>query len=333
MLTSLCINNPVHIDAYLLHCELTDKDIDFIEESLKNYDINIIPLKINRQVFSEKVPVNNMWSIETYFRLMLTYLLPDTVNRILYLDVDIIVNKDISELYNMVLNGSALAGAYDRNGYGTTLEQLDSPKQREMFGKLAGSEPFYFNAGVLLYNIDWMKQNNISLNTYVNALNDWNFEMPAFDQDILNYVFFGKVKYIDWEKYNLFTLLAFNDGAKETDAEKASILHFSSSYKPWTTNSIHYEIEDIWWRYAKRSSIYSTIADQYITGMTQDPFLKQYTDYLLTQTETQKKTIDDQNNTISVLKNSLSEQNNVILEQKEVIDQLVKINKKLVIKK
>jgi len=46
MLCSLCENNNEHIDAYLLHSELTTQDIDIIKNSLSKYDITIISVEI-----------------------------------------------------------------------------------------------------------------------------------------------------------------------------------------------------------------------------------------------------------------------------------------------
>lgn len=50
MLCSLCENNNEHIDAYLLHSELTTQDIDIIKNSLSKYDITIISVEINKSV-------------------------------------------------------------------------------------------------------------------------------------------------------------------------------------------------------------------------------------------------------------------------------------------
>ena len=46
MLTSLCENNPCHIDVYILHSELTDKDIQRLKDCLDKYDVTIYLLYI-----------------------------------------------------------------------------------------------------------------------------------------------------------------------------------------------------------------------------------------------------------------------------------------------
>ncbi len=92
MLTSVCVNNPGHIDAYLFNSELDDSDFDSLRNSLSEYDISIHPVNIDRDRFSERLPRNNQWSIEMYYRLMMTEVLPKEVDRILYLYVDLVVD-------------------------------------------------------------------------------------------------------------------------------------------------------------------------------------------------------------------------------------------------
>lgn len=95
MLTSLCENNPCHIDIYILHSELTDTDIQRLTECVDKYDISIHPLYIEKDKFEGKMYTDKMWSIEAYYRLMLLDILPSNVKRMFYFDVDIIVNKSL----------------------------------------------------------------------------------------------------------------------------------------------------------------------------------------------------------------------------------------------
>lgn len=92
MLTSLCENNPCHIDVYILHSELTDKDIQRLKDCLDKYDVTIYLLYIEKDKFAGRMYTDKMWSIEAYYRLMLLDVLPPNVKRMFYFDVDIIVN-------------------------------------------------------------------------------------------------------------------------------------------------------------------------------------------------------------------------------------------------
>lgn len=290
MLTSLCINNPVHINAYLLENDLIDNDILSIEKCLSNFNIKIIPVHVSRTDLPENLLTTEQWSIETYFRLLMIDLLPESVDRILYLDVDLIINKDISDLYNIDFSGNLVCAASDTNGNGNDLTKY-SDFQQQMFAPFLNHGFIYFNAGVMLYNMKSIRK-IYTLDTYLNAMQEWNFQMPANDQDILNYVYHDKVLYIPWDKYDLFTLSAYHNGMTESQASEVSILHFAG-YKPWDTSSIHYDIEAIWWNYARKTDIYQAIANQYITQMTHDKSLEKYIANLLEQINKQDDTINE----------------------------------------
>lgn len=103
MLTSLCENNPCHIDIYILHSELTDTDIQRLTECVDKYDISIHPLYIEKDKFEGKMYTDKMWSIEAYYRLMLLDILPSNVKRMFYFDVDIIVNKSLEDFIILIL--------------------------------------------------------------------------------------------------------------------------------------------------------------------------------------------------------------------------------------
>ena len=60
MLTSLCENNPCHIDVYILHSELTDKDIQRLKDCLDKYDVTIYLLYIEKDKFAGRMYTDNM---------------------------------------------------------------------------------------------------------------------------------------------------------------------------------------------------------------------------------------------------------------------------------
>ena len=103
----------------------------------------------------------------------------------------------------------------------------------------------------MLYNMESIRE-IYNFDSYLKAMYEWEFQMPANDQDILNYVYHDKVLYIPWEKYDLFAHLAYYNGISRDGAEKASIIHFSG-LKPWDASTIHFDTEAIWWNYAKKN--------------------------------------------------------------------------------
>lgn len=261
MLTSLCRNNPVHIEAYILHSELTAENFQYMHECLASYDITLIPIFIHREIFHERFPRNEQWSLETYYRLFLLDKLPNTVTRILYLDVDLIIHRPLEEFYSVDFETDEIIACAD--SCGRLGWEKRSDKQRQMFAPMIEKGYLYFNAGVMLMNIEQMRE-RYNFDFYMQAVREWNYEMSAPDQDILNYVHWEKTGYIDPYEYNLFARIAHNEHISyETAKEKAAIIHFAGD-KPWNTTNIHYDIEKIWWDYAALTPCYQTLSAEFM---------------------------------------------------------------------
>ena len=263
MLCSLCENNNEHIDAYLLHSELTPQDIDLIKNSLSKYNITIISVKINKSDFDDRLPRNTQWSIETYYRLMLMDILPESVDRLMYLDVDLIINGSIEELYHVDFAGDDVIAADDSNGK-RTLDTFGS-KQIEMFRDMLAQGFRYFNAGVMLFNIAQIRKTH-NFNTYMTAVKEWNYEMEAPDQDILNYV---HARIAHNQKYS------YNDVKNSV-----KIIHFAGD-KPWNNTNCHYDIEQLWWDYAKKTPFYHSLLEQLQQNLMSDNTLEAIFDNLI----------------------------------------------------
>ncbi len=280
MLTSLCVNNGEHIDAYLLHSELEEEDIRILEDSLKQYDISIISLKVDGSKFDVKLPRNTQWSIETYYRLMLMDILPESVERLLYLDVDLIINQSICDLYHMDFGEYEIIAADDSNGKRTP--DTFGEKQREMFGPMLQQGYRYFNAGVMLLNIGKIRQNH-NFRTYMEAVEEWNYQMEAPDQDILNYVHWERIGYVDYAKYDLFARISHNQKLSyQYVKENTAIIHYAGD-KPWDVQNCHFDIEQIWWDYAKMTPFYHRMLEEMQYKLMMDGSLETFISGLLAE--------------------------------------------------
>ena len=168
------------------------------------------------------------FSIETYSRLFCAFYLPKSVDRILYLDVDMICTGDISELYDISLEGKIWAGAEDKDIEEKDLIRLGLPKEYK-----------YVNAGVALINVKKLRNNYLEqdiLTPIIENHKEWIY----LDQDFINKVFAGDIKIIE-EKYNL---LAKSKSYRELK-EKPLIVHYAGSVKPWDNDVSRFDIEYI----------------------------------------------------------------------------------------
>ena len=289
MLTSLAMNNPEKIDVYLLNSELSDEDIACMQNALKNYAVMLHGLKVERELFSERLPHDEQWSIETYYRLAMLDILPECVERILYLDGDMVINKPLQEIYSLDFEGKNILACDDKCGHNTP--DSYGPKNNQMLKEAYENGYRYFNAGVMLLNIKQMRK-QYSFQVYLDAIESWNYEMEAPDQDILNWVHWKEVEYLDYSKYDLFARVAHSaDVTYEEVKNNVAIIHFAGD-KPWANGSYHFDIEKIWWDYAKETPYYRVLLEEFVDSAMNDPSIETMIRDLVSKNETQKKALD-----------------------------------------
>lgn len=289
MLASLCKNNDRHIDAYLLNCELNDDDMHIMEQALAIYDISLISICVDKKRIDEKLPRNEQWTIEIYFRLMMLELIPDHTDRLLYLDGDIIINHDIVEYYHTDFCGADMVVCDDKGGL--NLPDSYGPQNREMLSEAYSKGHRYFNSGVLLINAKKLRQ-KYNFDYYIKIIKKWKYEMEAPDQDILNYVHWKNVKYVDFQKYNLFARVAHNQRISMKDVElNTAIIHYAG-FKPWEAGNFHYDIEKIWWKYAKDTPFYEELLVKLVLSVVSDRSVEEYISQVERELFSKKKLLE-----------------------------------------
>ena len=186
----------------------------------------------------------------TYYRLAIPTLFPQ-FDKVIYADVDMIFQQDLSELFRSSLqNGELLAAVLD-------LSIGDKFFFRSNLSSRIGiSERSYFNAGFLIMNLQQLRSETILEELHRHA--KIKYEMN--DQDVLNVVCSGKVQILP-TMYN-FQLNHFSNymwGKKSTEIQfgewfKHATLHYTWKHKPW--NSLECVAYDTWWHYYKMSPFY-----------------------------------------------------------------------------
>lgn len=264
MLRSLAKNHASgQLCVYVLHSVLNEEDCCFFRDALLRgrEDNQMIFLRID-PVKTAGLPYNHLWSTEMYYRLMLPELLGESIDRILYLDIDMIVNKDITEFYSTDFDDCLLIAARDME-FDTILamDEPDSRLRNAFFKELVENGMTYFCSGVLLMNLSRLRE-RYSFEKYIEIFHSIADKVILPDQDLLNYVHNGQVKYVDECQYGLFAQTAHKMGMTYDDVSRnVSILHFTGQAKPWTTNLVRYDIEKIWWEYAKDTPFYAKLLE------------------------------------------------------------------------
>ena len=214
---------------------------------------------------------NEHISVETYYRFLIQKILPG-YDKVVYLDSDLIVKGDVSELYATDLGTNLLGAARDIDYLGN-LNMNDGKRAEYTKEVLQMKNPYdYFQAGVLVLNTAEMRK--------LYPFEKW-LEIAAEskyiydDQDILNAHCQGRVTYLDnsWNVMNdcggriakVFSFAPAGLFDKYMAAYRApKVMHYAGFEKPWKPGPC--DQKELYWSYARQTPFYETFIDmKYMT--------------------------------------------------------------------
>ena len=191
----------------------------------------------------DKLPEMFYFSVAAYFRFFIETSFPQ-YDKVIYLDCDVILLNDIAKLYDTDVTGYLLAAAYEQN---TDRSPLFTNYVEDIIGI-----PYYtyFNSGVMVMNLKEFRKFGVQ-DRFLGMLTEYNFDCLAPDQEYLNVICHGRVKYLPtgWNKHSF----------PEAPEGELNLCHFALSNKPW-----HYEDTingEYFWEYAKYSEFYGFLSD------------------------------------------------------------------------
>ena len=168
-------------------------NVFIIKNTVNKYDCNVSFVKSkNIENLSSKIVSlerDNIASFTTYSRLFIASLLPDDIDKIIYLDCDILIVDSVKQLWDEDISDYYCAGVLDCCN--TTVQ--------EMLG--ISEEDNYINAGALYINLKKWREDNVEENFIEFIMNNQN-RYYQHDQGIINDTFKNKIKIIS-PKYNL----------------------------------------------------------------------------------------------------------------------------------
>ena len=259
MLFSLKRNTKEPIAVYLLNRSLPQDHIFRFEQYLERVGIAALYVINVDSAFFDAFPLEIQFSIETYYRILAQFLLPETLDRVLWLDADIIILRDIGEFYHQSFDGMKYVVCPDKNE-----DSWELRIQKERLG--IPDTHIYFNAGVMLMDLELLRQETKREMIMQKCL-ELKDKLLYLDQDILNTLYSGQVKYAEQKIYN-YQLSDIRKLPKE-DADQVSILHYTGHKKPWDYHYMNNASKYYWKaRYAQGHRV-ETVKSYGIVGQTE----------------------------------------------------------------
>jgi len=175
----------------------------------------------------------------TYSRFLIPKIFPDNVSKVLYLDADLLVLDDLNALWETDLEGAIVGAVMDMvDPYLKGKEGLVGVPRLKEVPRVSN----YFNAGVLLIDLDRWRKERISERSLEYLTQ--NPTLPFADQDALNVVCDGLWKQVE-PRWN------FQDHCEKSISDmkqdmRPGIVHFISKFKPWkpSSNSVNASFYD-----------------------------------------------------------------------------------------
>lgn len=231
MLKSLFQNNEgEHFQIYLIHTSLTEEELGDLRQFIEVHGSHLHDIRVGENFFSD-APILLHYTKEMYFRLLAYQLLPESLDRILYLDPDILVLNRIRGLYETELSDYLYAAAY---------HDKISVKEINKLRLLPYEIDEYFNSGVLLMNLEQLRIQADEKEIY-RFVEENRSKLIMPDQDILNALYAKQIKKLDEKLYNYdaryysyYKLISNGVYDMEYIINNTVILHFCGKKKPWT---------------------------------------------------------------------------------------------------
>ena len=216
---------------------------------------------IDTDIFAGAPLSSSNGNIGTYYRLLILDVIPNQVDRVLYLDTDIIINKSLNELFELdmcempvaAVEDPALLYGYSNENQEQTVERTVDFKKK-IYDNIGFSEQDkYFNAGVILFDLVSLRTKGHNGAFFLNYISNNRNKLICLDQDVLNGVYHLNVKWLDYiYNYRTYPFRGKDKVEIEKDMEEHAVcIHYTA--KPWKKLDCIGAKE--FWKYAKKAGV------------------------------------------------------------------------------
>lgn len=272
--------HKIPLTFHILYNHISSEDKWRISEIADKYNQRVFFYYVSDDLF-DSFPVGESWPRSCMYILLAHIFLPQELERVLYLDIDLVVNGDISSFYNLDFKDNYFIASKEWYDAKFEPEQpfagLDKVADYDVVSATKGK---YLNSGVLLFNLKKFRADQIDINYYKKKLE--GLKNVFYDQGIICICFAQQTLLLRTCKYNYrlaFSIPDFYNAENryyniskkyEFYSIDAKIIHYcgNTGIKPWKLHLKHGDVPnpetafleimpeyvpyiDIWWKYAE----------------------------------------------------------------------------------
>ena len=231
LLYSFFANNPTETDVtiYLLHSTIPTEKLEELKNYCSGFGADLNPISVDASLF-ENAPTNKRYPKEMYYRLLSPLILPKELDRVLYLDPDILIINPLHSLWELNLGGKVFAAASH-----TGLTEIANGINQVRLD----TEHEYFNSGVMLIDLNAARKLVTSKDVF-DCVRKHEKELILPDQDVFN-ILYGKqtmpVDDVIWNydvrNYSKYLIRSTGKNNLNWTMQNTAVLHFCGKNKPW----------------------------------------------------------------------------------------------------
>ena len=211
------------------------------KHSKDNIRIKFFDVKDMLEPVKNILPEMFYFSLAAFYRLFIEKAFPQ-YDKAIYLDCDVILLTDIAKLYDTDIGDNLVGAVYEQN---TSRAPMFTSYVENVIGI-----PYYtyFNSGVMVMNLKEFRKFGVQ-DRFIKMLTTYNFDCLAPDQEYINVICHGRVKYLPtgWNKHSF----------PEPPEGDLNLVHYALADKPWETpDTVN---GGYFWKYAEKSEFYDYI--------------------------------------------------------------------------